>query len=1144
MSFICIDNTEIQGIGFVSSTMPIDRTEIKDAIEGRGDELNKMSSSIPTPFSRLFMYANAFKEVNNIQMNDVYHGHEGVTSYHALVNEWMDFLEFLYVYGNTPEMTVYEWGKNDIDILEESGNRKHRRLATALAESLKQTPNLGEDTTINLFRYGNHIVGGTSPVSILYLSPNWRTSMQQSNLTFPRSGNDNGFLFDNKLVCLATRDIEFRKFVYMFVERVINSGVETSPEINYIFTYIRDERRFYDTIEENRFQNSLGLVGDQAYDAAFNERNYRKIKDIKDGTVSVRGIDLWSLNPRNITLESDYTLNTECTRWKDEVVHGGVVHIDHVPLVLSQQGIDNAWYDRKRNLRWNRNWMIPTPMDSTLSNRELPGLPNMIYPYITIDDLLESKIIFTPFDVHKSRFFTGSNQSLECLLPLKKEFFRYFDVSDLVKYNVENGNFVLTDMLTIEETERDNAIPKFKVTLKVPVQRGLFVEFVRTYENKDVIVCSERGHIFDLAIFPFYRYTSGNVYNVMLGYVGNPKAVNFYDVNDLSTPLPCNPSIRSEAPLNTVHMHLDRSFDIIEFSVEGTTGLAIPLMRNITVQNMNLVFCVDFGTSNTHVVYGEQGRVAGIKSLDINDTLEDLQVVYLNDHRQGNPYGGFGTASSFINIVKREFVPAVIGSDADLSFPLATNICEQFDLRPGNVSLFSQMNIGFNYQNEIGNTARQCNYVTNIKWKMGGHDPLGNDRVRIYFEELMWIIKNKSVLLGGGLNFQFVFTYPQSMKRFSVSRLQQLWEDARIKVGAAPNRQAASILIKKRLEGVAPYFCPRNDFGRAQKYVNIDIGGGTTDIIFIDPQPGGDKLSYSAVFAANDIWGDGVVVRQGKDNGFVTAYEQSEFFKAKDDQDPLKMQYYTIKDRNSTTSSDLINFLFAHDDYFHFTDSFDNDICSALKPILLVHLTSIVYYLGLSLKRDGLEELPAIMSFTGMGSKYILLLGNDETVTDIVRAVLAYAVGNVFDRNNINAVNVVFQDHPKEVTAEGGVRMFDDQVVTINPVQSLPYGWKDEEYSETHIEPVSINQYKKTLMEEFDKFLNMFADPTFIRIVKETCDFNPCGIKDGLSKLSKDSFDEMHGLVMNSAQPGDLVDEPMFFWPLKDSLYHYGKTLV
>lgn len=69
---------------------------------GSGIALSKMGTSIPTPFARVFLFKTAFEMVNGSP-----DGADDNSAYGKLVSECLDFLEFIYGYGDA--IVVKPW---------------------------------------------------------------------------------------------------------------------------------------------------------------------------------------------------------------------------------------------------------------------------------------------------------------------------------------------------------------------------------------------------------------------------------------------------------------------------------------------------------------------------------------------------------------------------------------------------------------------------------------------------------------------------------------------------------------------------------------------------------------------------------------------------------------------------------------------------------------------------------------------------------------------------------------------------------------------------------------------------------------------------------------------------------------------------
>ncbi len=1128
MSTICIDNTSIGGKGFVNSQVV--RSQIEDAQKASGVSLNKMGTSIPTPYARLFLFISAFSEINSKQKEDAYNAHIGITAYHALISEWLDMMEFIFVYGHDRHnFQIIPWGASDVDLLKHSNDPKHVKLAEALQDGIDNTPKLKGYNKIYIFRYNNVILGGTSPLSLVYSSPNWRR--QNTNEFYRGSG---GHLFDEQIVPLHQRDIDFRRFVHKYIEKF---GQTLSKEIT---TYVVDNRNQYDVEIKKEFDDAIGRPGGYAKD--FDDK-YESIKDVEGASVTIGNMQIFCKKDIIVDVDSQYEIIATCKRYATEIVNGEPLEVK-TPLVLSKHGMDGAIY--WKGLKW-ASYDIDSSLPSTLSTRQLPGFFGTTYPFVTIDDFLEDKIVEVSYDLHRNKFFTGNRGLTHFLLPLKKEIFKFFEPKDLFVVDGLTGAVTPTDMFSIEEIDADSDDRKVVARLNIPTKYGRNMEFVREYTNDSIVDCFDFRSAFDLAFFPFYKMIGGgkNVYNIMLGYKGDEKTAEFFSLNDLTKPVPKQENLRSRGVLKTVHIHLEDAFDVVELNVTSSNakGLIVPIMceKDVTANQRQYVFCVDFGTTNTHIAYGySQGGNGNInrdrvQPLDV--TEDDLQTVYLNNHEKGSPNAGFGQFSEFLTPALREFVPCVIG-DGLFKLPMRTAVCEIPNLTTAEPKIFGNINVGFNYLNEIGSN-KDCIYRTDIKWSASDSDPKAKDRVKMFFKELMWIMKNKAVMNGGRPDFKLVFTYPQSMRKSLIGKFHGLWNDARIEVGATMSniKNVNESLNIQALEGVAPYFSflPELQFG--ETYANVDIGGGTSDIIYINPIDGGEKISYSAIFAANDIWGDGTNPAVSKQNGFLKGYLNSTRYANLSDEDDIKEHLRAFMDDTASGSSDVISYLFSKDKY-GFSDYLEG---SELKVLLLVHLSSVIYYMALAILRDGVE-VPHHITFTGMGSKYIPFIGDASCLNEIITKIFEYRLSR--ENFDVKKIDVRFADDPKRVTAAGGVVMSSGS--TIDPERNLVYGWENEGYSNKRIKIEDIASRKTQLFNEFERFLDMFEDEDFIALVLDNTDINTRGLKAKIMQFAENSFKQMQILQNGLAAKGTVVnlEEPMFFWPLKDSIFQLGRQMA
>ena len=876
-----------------------------------------------------------------------------------------------------------------------------------------------------------------------------------------------------------------------------------------------------------------------------NKRNpeLKKVKPLSIqniGSIITSGVYLYCSHNEFDPSESNYVIKPTATIWQNEDVNGEERTVQ-APLVLTPNGVDGYNYtgpDRK----WNKATdIIPSMMEKSLTERILPGT-TFKYPYITVDDFLESKIIEVSYNVRKDKFYTGSSQNIKYMLPLKKEFFKFFNIGD-----IENMLNVSVDKDTLDVT----------VTVDIPLEGGKKITFCKHYydgdedgKGCDKVRCFDK-EMFDMAIFPSYRLPQNNAYNIMLGTnkLDNLK-LKFYRQSDLGIGFPIkgvDDDVRtSDNGFQTRHLHVDGDFDFIELTVpdEDTTcnALIVPKFKQCPNTTLNYAFCVDFGTTNTHVAYvsrmlGSAGAVTikqiekfGFMRSDIAGN-DDSQIMILNDDR------GAGYFVKFPTFLQREFIPYEIDKEKGIHYPMRTTSWEKIQ-QAGNLNCFSSVNIGFNYDNELikeGNS--QGMYRTNIKWAK--NDPLAQSRLKEYFKELLWMMKGKSALNGGGGDFKVVATYPLSMSVPEVQAFKNAWKDAARWLNINDGN------IKFELESVAPYYSFLVDLKFGQPYMNLDIGGGTTDILHVNPKPGGKDASavFSALFAANDIWGDGVNnANNGLENGFISFYMQSDAYNILPDNKKLELK--AVLEKAGLSSSDFISYLFTHDKDSKNPLNFSQAITSSqeMMRVIITHFASLIYYTAILLDLAELK-IPKKITFTGMGSKYIKLITNDEaTLSLIVSRIFAY-YGKIIDNDDLIGANIQiqFSEEPKLVTAQGGLimdsRPLRDHLI---PDNCLCHGYVDEEYGTT-VTYGQMSLKKNSVLDSFNKFCGLFEEDSMVLALSKLGLDVSTDFVNTMKTYAESSFDIVFNENSDMQKAQFAIGDPMFFWPLKETLYQMTK---
>ncbi len=535
--------------GIISGS--VNPARIKDGFSD--DDSGKFGSSIPSPLARLFLFSAALKEVNHVEQTNRGKGHFDAsnpqnqpTQYDIIVGELLDMLEFIFKYGDAPDFHVKLWNlASECQVLERSGNKGHKNLASALRTSFDYPSFKGQP--IYIFKWKDYVIGGSSPISLVYTSVNLGTVLSVNKLSF--DGNAGNKLFNGRATPLHQRDKDFREYLYRLMltdMQKLNAGDPLSD----LSQYIQDSATNYD--------------GQLYAEVQKNPSAYKNVKDVQSqgGNITVAKIQL---KMTNHTVHIDRTTT-------DYLLKPTLDVSGDIPMVLTKQGVPGLIYAAGRVWKPDSD-KIPTTLDNDIDKRKLPGFGNTKYPFLTVNDFFEDKVIEVSYQIDKDRFFTGcAGDEMSFLLPLKKRFFEYFTPSDLVD---SNGQY--TNMLTMVYDEERK---KLTVELLLPLANGHEICLHKTYdisdECDDRLECFDGSHTFDFAMFPFYRLepdTTHNVYNVMIGATVDSVSMTFYE-KDVQNPVPTTTKPRTikgndgGSQLSTTHIRVNGAFTYIELNVK------------------------------------------------------------------------------------------------------------------------------------------------------------------------------------------------------------------------------------------------------------------------------------------------------------------------------------------------------------------------------------------------------------------------------------------------------------------------------------------------------------------------------------------------------------------------------------------------
>lgn len=1195
----CFTNEEInldtKTAGFIAGD--IDTTTISDGDSTKDRAaINKMCTSIPTPFARLHLFRTAFDEVWSKENKKSGTGHTAKHIYNYLVADCLDMLEFIFYYGADKRFNVIKWNASvelpmlwDKDNLRFKATPGHTRLRKALEDALKNDAGLGSLSTIYLFTWDNKLVGGTSPFSLVYTGPNWHTEKGSTEL---QAGSEGSMLFQNnpnELIvprALSERSPRFKDFIYKMW--FVYSGVMDTPDspLRSFSNYIKQSWDNYDNLSDYSHRIKDIMTSIKPYTEADFKNDYPtalhtlRMEDGKECYTTtevevLEGILLRCLDPSTLHIHEDYMIALPANDQDLPIEKSGHNAAQQVkrPLVLDRDAlIPNGLYVDGES--WEQYCgRMPEKETAKYWERQLPG-KNVSYPYLRKEDFLQDKIIAVTENISKRHFMTGGKGDIWFLLPLKRVFFKYFQLSDIFR-TTQSGDWEY-DASGFPKI-KDNGIcqikvindTKVQVTLHIPLKGGETLKLEHVYAEKEIVYFddADEDRQFNLSIFPFYRITKQpedkqeedkqpkdkqaedkqaedkqakdkqpeyNKYSVMLGYKGDVR-LHFYDTN-LDEEMKVEHKERSQSNVNTRYYDVNSSFQLIEVEANGAYGLVVPLMKPIVLGTQRYVVCVDFGTTNTHIAYGREdgNKIKDIVSFTYNSQEKDEQVVSLF-----NISGWL----AYKPAMKREFVPEQIldhsKDDEEVKFPIRTTACVHkgwlHSADPA-CKLFSDANVGFFFLNDNESIKATNQYVQNIKWQEGGK----NKGIRqAFFNELMWMIKNKVVMNKGSMDFFFNFTYPQSMDGTDIDTMDNGWAKAREDVNAGdPKLYNHHRTQKKRpYEGIVPWytFTRENKIGDSETYLNIDIGGGTMDMVYQDPSHAENRI-YSAQFAANDLWGDGIKENSTdkKNNAFIADYKADKAYYPADNK--LINQLDTFSE-NATDSADIISYLFKSDEQYNFTSHLKK---SPLMSLLLMHFVSVAYYVGRVIERDELE-IPKKIGFTGMGSLYIKIISPvEDSIAEIFKSVLRY---QGFSAEEVNNLEIIFNDDPKVVTAKGGVIFYKpDNENPFIQIESDVWGYEGED-GEMVRKGDALDKIEAVLSYT-EAVIDYFSSEEFSRVKNKLREgWTLAELDKGkLMNLARTSFKDWE--IKHNTPPTDKLVDPLFFWPFKDLFFKYGRLIV
>jgi hypothetical protein len=838
---------------------PLGTDQIAAIRDPQGGQTVKQPTSIPSPFARMDLVRSAF--LNLSLKPDL----SGTINDQRIVSDCFDVGELFFNFDKLKTfITITPFDvRTDLDRMRNSGNQGHKRLGDALKLFLDQDAaeyNFGAINRLFVLSYRGRVVGGTSPKTLFFSSGNDLSWVDVS------MGNDR--LFDHSVMPLHQRDIEYQKFWYaikLFMPDFRTRFREVDDYLNRSRALLQQQNpaMFYEHIES---PNGQPLLTREKFDSDFDELTTGPgdVVEVLGFTLRKKKSDIGAIDT-----VSDFIIKSD----KYARLNSGKPR----PMALQNRFFRPFTYVPQA--QWNPNTPVPyVARESWRDNlRPLPGQPGN-YPWLTVSDLLEPYLVRLPYPTDRGRFFDGNLQSPAgekgFLLPLKKDFFDFFDVDDL-----------LTGRVRLKMIPQGGGI---NVTLDIPVtapnQPGnQFVTFERVYAqsvgpqnatapneatNEGIIV----ENSFTVNIYPFVRSGSVSVpadYRVQLiesGFDSQNQYELTYFRQQTNAPVAAESKHqRTVRQQNTdgssVYYVMREEFDYLQTNIRADgrelNGILIPRWQRYDGGSKVFEFSVDFGTTNTHVEYKVDGGAP--RPFDVAELTP--QVATLVNPAQYNP-----ALFELFLLYDLEFVPPTIGPGRPDNFPTRTAIAEPLNLSFNQqTQALADFNIPFYVERQPAGSNR---ITTNLKWAKAGDQT--ERRVEAFLEELLMLIKNKVLTEGGSLTQTTVYWFfPASMSPGRVSQLRADWQMLYERyIGGSAGR------LREVSESVAPFYYYKQNptlSASARPVINVDIGGGTSDVVVYERNE--PRLLTSFRLRATPSMGDAFSeYGAASHNGFVRKY--------------------------------------------------------------------------------------------------------------------------------------------------------------------------------------------------------------------------------------------------------------------------------
>ena len=701
---------------------------------------------------------------------------------------------------------------------------------------------------------------------------------------------------------------------------------------------------------------------------------------------------------------------------------------------------------------------------------------------------------------------------------------------------------ILCDLKKLDNYENNYRI-EFDVRNRICEVTFSYTYNKKPYQLKKTYTYSSDVIKFDylnLAIFPLVKFSEKEkaIYRIGL-LTGFDDSSHFqltfhtWNQTSIESKSVCRNHTSEDNEKLTTYIIEKNNFDYIKLQYKHYQGIIIPKFKEIT-PHKSFNFAIDLGTSNTHIEYSI-GNEKNTRSFDINSGEEQVSIL----HSYEDP--------KYLRYFEESYIPLTTGEDNFFTFPMITALSygENVSWENENAYFFGEAS----FEEHFGKKENMpySESITNLKWS---DKPENNFQLKIYIQSLLYLIRNKVLLNNGDLDkTQITWFYPTSMERRRYELYENLWKTC------FKELISDDLKIKGLPESIAPFEYYIKD-GDTTDLITIDIGGGTTDVVFAHNQ----KVDYitSFRFASNVIYGDAFAENQRRRNGLIESFydyldnqselknflekenilrDLSELKKEKKSSQDLALIFYElsknkkVKEANLETALSFSEFIKKQHEF---------------RILFILFYAAIIYHIAQIMKSKQLKP-PHKIVFTGNGSLNIDYISTDEKIiADFTQKIftIVYEDDKIFKQNISIVIN---KKNPKEATCKGGLLCEKSSDYDYDKIRgkiiTLHSDGSNRVFSRTDNTPENKNsaineEYRQKTVQENLKFLTIFFDeiiPFFaqkgynietdcnVQDIKEICfskldNYAQVGFQRKLKEIQKEK--------------DSILSETLFFYPL------------